>query len=225
LCVRRDKGFLAAFLSPTLHVTVFYQYLFNCRIIFTVTMKRAAPAILPLAICLCMISIRSFGNERPLPARAGYADSVSYVIDMNDLLQEILSVTGLKVDFILKSADVLNMEATVSKRKRYIFYNPGFVRWLAKATHDKWAALTLLAHEVGHHLNGHTIRRGGSRPSVELEADEFAGFVMARLGATLQQAQEVMKYVATIEGSETHPGRQARMDAIERGWMKSLARE
>ena len=38
--------------------------------------------------------------------------------------------------------------------------------------------MTLLAHEVGHHLNGHTIHRGGSTPELELEADEFAGFIL-----------------------------------------------
>ena len=28
-----------------------------------------------------------------------------------------------------------------------------------------------VAHEIGHHLQGHTIQRGGSRPPIELEAD------------------------------------------------------
>lgn len=186
-------------------------------------MKRAAPTILSLALCLCVLSYASPGTS-PVPM-SRFTDSLSTRIDMNNLLRDILGATGLQGDFILKSADVLNMEALVTKRKRYILYNPGFVTWLANSTHDKWAAMTLLAHEVGHHLNGHTIRRVGSRPDVELEADEFAGFVLARMGATLEKAQEVMYFVATREGSDTHPGREARLKAIERGYLNGLERE
>ena len=79
----------------------------------------------------------------------------------------------------------------------------------------------MLAHEVGHHLNGHTIRRSGSKPRLELEADEFAGFVLYKLGATLEQSQEVMKYIAGAKPSKTHPARDARMIAIYKGWSKA----
>ena len=34
----------------------------------------------------------------------------------------------------------------------------------------------------------HTLERGGSRPEIELEADEFSGFVLRKMGATLPQA-------------------------------------
>lgn len=145
-------------------------------------------------------------------------DSLSSLPTMEKMLAEIVDVTGLSTGFVIRQADVKNMQASISKRKRVILYNPEFINWLFVATHDKWAAATLLAHEVGHHLNGHTIKFGGSRPRVELEADEFAGFVARKLGATLEQAQEVMRYVASNEGSSTHPARKDRMDAIARGW-------
>ncbi len=148
------------------------------------------------------------------------ADSLSSLPTMEKMLEEIVDVTGLSTSFVIRPADVKNMQASISKRKRVILYNPEFVKWLFVATRDKWAAATLLAHEVGHHLNGHTIKFGGSRPHVELEADEFAGFVARRLGATLEQAQEVMRYVATNEGSSTHPARKERMDAIAKGWSR-----
>ena len=83
----------------------------------------------------------------------------------------------------------------------------------------------LLAHEVGHHLNGHTIMKGGSTPELELEADQFAGFVLYKLGASLQQAQEVMKYIAKTEQSKTHPARNSRMLAIQTGWDKAAKTE
>ena len=81
--------------------------------------------------------------------------------------------------------------------------------------------MALIAHEVGHHLNGHTIQKGGSSPALELEADEFAGFVLYKLGATLDEAQEVMKYIAANEASSTHPARGDRMLAVKKGWDKA----
>jgi Zn-dependent protease with chaperone function len=78
--------------------------------------------------------------------------------------------------------------------------------------------MALLAHEVGHHLNGHTIRKGGSTPELELQADEFAGFILHKLGATLQQSQNVMNYIAKAKESSTHPGKAFRLLAIEKGW-------
>ena len=136
-----------------------------------------------------------------------------------------MNVMGLEPNFELKEAKVDIIEASISHRKRYILYNPAFFSWISNATKDKWAGFTLLAHEVGHHLNGHTIRKSGSTPTLELEADEFAGFVLHKLGASLGQAQEVMKYIAETEASKTHPGRGSRMLAIESGWSKAACSE
>ncbi len=85
--------------------------------------------------------------------------------------------------------------------------------------------MTLLAHEVGHHLNGHTIHRGGSTPVLELEADEFAGFILYKLGATLKQSQNVIYYIAMEKASRTHPSKNSRLSAIEKGWNKASASE
>jgi hypothetical protein len=138
-----------------------------------------------------------------------------------DILEEIVSVMGLQTNFELKEADVLNIQASISHRKRMILYNPAYIKWINTLTKDRWCVTALIAHEVGHHLNGHTIRKGGSSPDVELEADEFAGFVLFRLGATLEDAQKVMNYIAGMDASETHPGRMDRKHAIQTGWVKA----
>lgn len=147
--------------------------------------------------------------------------SLSSIPAPQQMLSDILLVMGLQSNFELKEAKVLNIEASVSKQKRYIYYNPEFVSWLNQTTEDKWAVMTLIAHEVGHHLNGHTIRKGGSRPELELEADEFAGFVLRKLGASLRETQEVMVFIASAKTSRTHPSRAARMRAIQKGWEKA----
>jgi len=145
----------------------------------------------------------------------------STAMPAQEMLSEIMGVIGLTANFELREAKVPNIQASISHRKRYILYNPDYISWINNATNDKWAAIALMAHEVGHHLNGHTIRRSGSKPALELEADEFAGFVLHKLGASLQQAQEVMVYIAETVPSRTHPSRSSRMLAIQTGWNKS----
>jgi hypothetical protein len=140
--------------------------------------------------------------------------------DAQQLVTEIMNAVGLKADFILKPAKVSNIEAAVFKHKRYIFYNPEFMSWINKATNDKWAPIALLAHEIGHHLNGHTLKKRGNSQLPELEADEFAGFVLHKLGASLEQSQHIMYYIAKAKASKTHPARADRMLAIETGWNK-----
>ena len=153
-----------------------------------------------------------------------YSDSTTVdVYHAHEMLAQIMQVIGLSPNFELKEAKVDNVEASISRRKRYILYNPEFIKWINGVTHDKWAGMMLLAHEVGHHLNGHTIRKGGSAPRLELEADEFAGFILHKLGATLEQSQNVMKYIAKEKKSHTHPARNSRLSAIEKGWNRASA--
>ena len=151
--------------------------------------------------------------------------SMMKISDVREMLQEIIDITGLQTDFELKEANVMNIEASVSHRKRFILYNPTYVTTLNNLTKNKWAVMTLLAHEVGHHLNGHTIHRGGSTPALELEADEFAGFILCKLGATLKQSQNVMYYIAKEKASRTHPSKNSRLSAIEKGWNKASGLE
>ena len=179
-----------------------------------------------LSAFIVVVSI-SFANPYKTDHQIkNYSDtSLKKTIGVHEMLQEIMNVTGLQQNFELKQADVLNIEASISHRKRYILYNPAFITTLNDLTKDKWAVMTLLAHEVGHHLNGHTIGKSGSTPELELEADEFAGFILHKLGANLQQSQNVMYYIAKETGSRTHPAKGSRLLAIEIGWKKASALE
>jgi len=186
-------------------------------------MKQASLFILAI-----IMAISSFSNN-PLPDNGDCFtltkdhDSASIVLPppMVEIMSEIISAIGIKQDFILKEANVLNLQATMLHRKKVILYNPEFMNTINHLTKDKWPAYALLAHEIGHHIKGHTAGRKGSRPAFELEADEFAGAVLYKLGASLEESQEVMLYIAKTEGSRDYPNRAARMDAIERGWNNS----
>lgn len=139
-----------------------------------------------------------------------------------NVIREITDAVGLKARFELRATrEVANAAAVVYDGKRFLLYNPDFLNAVNRAGHTDWAGISILAHEMGHHLNGHTLRRGGSEPADELEADEFSGFVLRKLGANLAQAQAAMATVADEQGSATHPGRTPRLTAIGEGWQRA----
>ena len=135
-------------------------------------------------------------------------------------VRRICDAVGLQPRFDIRQASVPNAMATIQGNKRLILYSENFILKINQSTGTGWASTGILAHEIGHHLNNHTLAEEGSRPELELEADEFSGFVLARLGATLEQAQAAIQTVSA-RGSSTHPPRQARLEAIARGWRRS----
>ncbi len=149
------------------------------------------------------------------------ASAMSPVIDAEEIIRDIIAVVGLKPNFDVKAANIPNAAAVTYNGKRYIAYNPGFITNLNVKAGNKWASVSILAHEIGHHLNGHTLLNTGSQPLLELEADEFSGFVLQKMGATLAQAQVAMKMAASYKPSLTHPGQQDRLLAIAKGWNKA----
>ncbi|GAB2864544.1 M48 family metalloprotease [Hymenobacter ruber] len=166
--------------------------------------RLAAPLLLALPLALAA------------PAQAQTAPAPT------DVIREITDAVGLKARFQLRATrEVDNAAAVVYDGQRYLLYNPDFLNAVNRAGHTDWAGISILAHEMGHHLNGHTLRAGGSQPADELEADEFSGFVLRKLGASLAQAQAAMATVADDEGSSTHPGRTPRLTAISQGWQRA----
>lgn len=141
------------------------------------------------------------------------------------ITKEILDTMGLVANFVVQSGMVPNAAAAIQYSQRFIVYNPQFIQQMNQLTGSPWAAKSIIAHEIGHHLQGHTIQPGGSRPEIELEADEYSGFVMFKLGATLAQAQLAMNKLGNGQGSATHPGRAQRLAAIAKGWNKARAKQ
>ena len=161
----------------------------------------------------CLLALLLVGS---LPASAQGAPAPT------DVIREITEAVGLSARFELRATrDVDNAAAVVYNGRRFLLYNPDFLAAVNRAGHTDWAGISILAHEMGHHLNGHTLRAGGSQPQDELEADEFSGFVLRKLGAGLAQAQAALAAVADDGGSATHPGRTPRLAAIGQGWQRA----
>ncbi|WP_187261531.1 M48 family metalloprotease [Pontibacter beigongshangensis] len=135
-----------------------------------------------------------------------------------DIIAEINEVIGLKPRFEVRAANIENAAAVVYGGKRYILYNERFLSAINNAVRTDWAGVSILAHEIGHHLNGHTLTGKGSNHADELEADEFSGFVLRKMGASLEEAQAAMSVLSQERNSSTHPGRSYRLAAISKGW-------
>ncbi|WP_176526947.1 M48 family metalloprotease [Rhizobium subbaraonis] len=141
--------------------------------------------------------------------------------EARDVVVSVCDSIGLPANFTIVSVRDrrVNAYATLKDSERLIVYEENFMRSIADANSKNWTGLTILAHEIGHHLCGHTLDTIGSRPPRELEADHFAGFAVSRLGGSLEQAQVVFARLSQ-RGSITHPPRDERLEAVKAGWNK-----
>lgn len=177
-----------------------------------------ALSLLIAASSFGQITIRIGRHEAPASWTPSMQSNFASTSEAKFYAQEIIDVVGLKPNFEVMAAQVDNAAAVVYGGKRYVLYNPTFINNLVQRTGNKWAAVSVLAHEIGHHLNGHTVTSGGSQPAIELEADEFSGFVLRKMGASLADAQAAMRVLAAQTASRTHPAQHDRLAYIARGW-------
>ena len=143
------------------------------------------------------------------------------------VVAEIMKYTGLPANFVVVEGQVPNAAAVImagpDKVPRHVIaYNPSFMGDVIRATKaNNWAPVSIMAHEIGHHLSGHTIVPGGSQPPIELESDKFSGFVLYKMGAPLADAQRAIATLIPEADGETHPGRRKRLAAIANGWTEA----
>ncbi len=155
------------------------------------------------------------------------SNSFNSNIEADNALGKILSVVGASKRFVILPCDNINNAlATINEGIRYILYDPEFLNSISNNS-KYWGNMSILAHEVGHHINGHVLAptiSASENQLEELEADEFSGFVMQKLGATLEQATEALAAIASDRDDtySTHPKRQRRIIAITKGYNNAL---
>lgn len=151
-------------------------------------------------------------------------------IDQNSLpyrvVSDILKQMGI-YDFNFKLRECPNLKNAMAQtlpnengnRTPYIVYGKDWLKQLSSSTRN-WEAIGVLAHEVGHLQKLHVITGSGSKPNLEIEADRFLGAQLAKMGASLSQAQSCLR-LTSIKGSRTHPPRKERLEAVELGWSRA----
>lgn len=147
------------------------------------------------------------------------SSSFSSVYEAGQYVNTMLDSINWKENFLLREQNgINNAYATIIRNRRYIVYDNNFLENLDAYARTRWASISVLAHEMGHHYRNHVIDTRGSTPPKEIEADYFSGYVMAKLGASLNEAIAAMEQIASPRASSTHPARADRLAAITRGW-------
>jgi hypothetical protein len=151
----------------------------------------------------------------PASLRSNFAS----VYEAGSYINTMLDRLNWQENFQLREQNgINNAYATVVRGQRYIVYDNSFLEKLDSYAGTKWASISVLAHEMGHHYYNHTLTSSGSTPPTELEADYFSGYVMEKLGASLEEAEAAMSKIASPQASSTHPGKPDRLSAIAKGW-------
>jgi hypothetical protein len=186
-------------------------------------------------ICITSLVCSAQSKDEIDLCRTIQSNSFSSNIDADKALNKILNVIGASKNFVLTPCDnIFNAYATAYKGVRYIVYDRKFMKLINSNTNN-WSNLFILAHEVGHHINGHSIdlllykgEDGLGLPSLqkkrkqELEADKFAAFILARLGAKLEQLNQIISSVSpnSDDYHSTHPNKSERLKSIKEGFQQ-----
>ena len=144
-------------------------------------------------------------------------------IRIQQATDEIVSHTGVKSNFTVAPANVPNALAYINNGGgRLLLYNPTFMENVHARVCKDWGVYGVVAHEIGHHLQGHIMRSADMNfHQLELEADDFTGFVLYRMGATLEEAQRATANLSQPQDTATHPGTARRLEAIKVGWLRA----
>jgi hypothetical protein len=151
----------------------------------------------------------------PATLRSNFAS----VYEASGYLNNMRSLINWQENFQVRQQNgINNAYATIINNQRYIVYDNRFLESLDQYAGTKWASISVLAHEMGHHYYNHVVDGSGSSLPKELEADFFSGYMMAKMGASLEQAKAAMSQIASPRASASHPGKADRLTAIANGW-------
>lgn len=103
----------------------------------------------------------------------------------------------------------------------YIVYNPDWVREVLSA--NRTEAQFVFGHEIGHFAANHFGTTRLSRRQMELEADELAGYYVARLGGSRRGVNAILARIR-YEQNEEYPSRAESLGAAMRGFDRGAER-
>ncbi len=153
--------------------------------------------------------------------------------EANNCLDKICEAADLVNNYVLvPCSNVGTCLATVKDGVYYIMYDNAFLnkvktlgfteRKIGNKSSTDWSSITIMAHELGHYALAH-FNKLINKPEFylrnEIQADEFAGKTLFKLGATLEQAQLAFLSLSETE-TLTHPKRADRLNAVAKGYNK-----
>ncbi len=183
---------------------------FTLIILFGVFISTSAQKVTP---CGYVVPPRSLKNQ------------FQSVYEAKQVINNMLGIINwTDQNFNLKEQNgIQNAYATIYNGQRLIVYDNNFLEDIDSYAKTKWASISIMAHEMGHHYYDHVVSGNGSNVPSEIEADAFSGYILQKEGATLEQALAAMKAIGTEQQTATHPKKTDRLAAITRGWNAAKA--
>jgi len=183
-------------------------------------LSRSAPARTGRPFCMYSLS-RGWSNDDTgvheyITRKAGVSDP-SGVPQVVDQIQQALSFRAAFDIFLAEQED--NAFATVANGRKILVVDVDFLEKLNHVAKTQWAAIQVIAHEVGHHIAGFSSDSHNS----ELNADYWSGQSLQRLGASVSAATRVILTVGTELDTSSHPNKYRRRDSIAQGWRDAAA--
>jgi hypothetical protein len=119
------------------------------------------------------------------------------------------------------AGNVGNACASNFQGRPIITYNREFMNYLA--SNNQWAPISVMAHEVGHHLNNDISWYGSFKHpwTKELQADFVSGYVLRKMGASLEDAKSAFYIMFSWMGTSSHPDTPKRIAALTQGYMRA----
>lgn len=173
----------------------------------------------------------SFSGQVVVPTEDEADSDLEQKLDdaVDSIVVEIVDEIGLDLMkfWAWPASNVRNFQAEYDSEEREysIHYSFTFLKNIySKLGSDEKlisAIYVIVAHEIGHHLNGHVHGSGGD-PEHELAADYFAGKTAARHGIPLLDILTVYQLCTSVGSTDTHPGRADRIEYLKDGYINGL---
>ena len=175
----------------------------------------------------CTNDSSGFGDDHLLKSVQKKSDTTifDFSTDITDLADDIAAYktvvniireTGLAQNFVVLPGDVANVKSYIENNERILEYNPNFMEKLQEDSN--WHGISVLARQIGYHLSNHELEGGQASIDEEIEADKYAGFVLFKMGASLDEAIHALEIVMKEDSIGKSVSRNSRLVSLTKGW-------
>ena len=159
-------------------------------------------------------------QEHSYITREGQLGDRSGIPDVVEKIQTTLGMKEPKI-YVYISKDEDNCFATIGEGgRRMLVADHLFLVNTNRNSGTNWAAISIIAHEIGHHIAGFS--RRPTQLDAELDADYWSGYILQKLGAGKDASTKCIMRYGTENDTSSHPNKYSRAETIKKGWDDAL---
>ena len=143
------------------------------------------------------------------------------------ILDSFLLDSGVEKNFVLKECQNLNTSTAAmidpyfGSMERYVAFPENLLENWKHYKSANWRHFAQLMHAIGHQLFRHTLIEGLDNHKEELVADEFSGYMWAKMGASIEESIAGLQFFKSEAIKQNvFPKVDVRKEAISKGWDK-----